>query len=282
MLNFETSRIMPKVFDPDPALMCIYCGDASDPDALTREHIIPAGLGGGLILLKASCESCRRKTQEFETICLRKDMFSFRYHFDLIRHKHEIPEKVPLHLLSQLLGRIDYVAAEDNPNFLVLPLIHNPPGMLDGGYPGRISPLTLQVFGNSQALMRQLEAQGQLRDIRTLFNLQAFVRMLAKIGHSFAVGELGLNGFDPELPDLIVNDRSPLGSYLVGNWTGDMTPPSNPNVLHQVGWAPARWGNRWVAIIRIRLFAGAGPTPCYSVVAGALSKELCEKYSLLN
>jgi hypothetical protein len=55
---------------------------------------------------------------------------------------------------------------------------------------------------NTAELKAQLEAQGQLQDIRTVFNLQAFVRMLAKIAHSFLAGELGLDGFNPELPQL--------------------------------------------------------------------------------
>jgi hypothetical protein len=276
--SFEVSKIKAKVFPPDPSGVCIYCG--AKGKVFSREHIIPSGLGGGLILLQASCESCRKITQTFETTCLRKDMFSFRYHFDLIKHKYEIPDTVPLHLLAQGLGEVKYIPPKTNPNFLVLPFIHRPPGMISGGVPGQISPITLQVFGNTAELKAQLEQQGQLHDIRNLFNLQAFVRMLAKIAHSFLAGELGLKNFKPELPQLILDDRCILGNYLVGNWTGDSTPPSNPKTLHQLGWAPMRWGNQWVAVVRIRLFAGCGPTPIYSIVAGAISREIQQRHSL--
>ncbi len=45
----------------DPVGRCIYCGRG--PDAkLTKEHIIPYGLNGHLILPAASCEICAAKT----------------------------------------------------------------------------------------------------------------------------------------------------------------------------------------------------------------------------
>lgn len=56
---------------------CIYCGDKTPP--LSREHVLPRGLGGGsapdgysgaLVLQNASCEICRRVTQKIEEQCL--------------------------------------------------------------------------------------------------------------------------------------------------------------------------------------------------------------------
>jgi hypothetical protein len=57
--------------------VCIYCGDTKGP--LTREHVIPRGLGGNvppqdlsdaLVLQKATCERCRRITAKIEEDCL--------------------------------------------------------------------------------------------------------------------------------------------------------------------------------------------------------------------
>lgn len=61
--------------------LCIYCGDQAPP--LSREHVLPRGLGGGdspeghstaLVLQKASCEKCRQITQTIEGECLRNMM----------------------------------------------------------------------------------------------------------------------------------------------------------------------------------------------------------------
>ncbi len=61
--------------------VCIYCGDTNPP--LTREHILPRGLGGNLaptglnaalVLQKATCEKCRLITSRIEEACLRPMM----------------------------------------------------------------------------------------------------------------------------------------------------------------------------------------------------------------
>jgi len=46
---------------------CIYCGST---EGLSNEHIVPANLGGTIILYKASCETCRKLIHRVETECL--------------------------------------------------------------------------------------------------------------------------------------------------------------------------------------------------------------------
>lgn len=53
----------------DPVGRCIYCGISDRP--LGREHIIPYGLDGDLILPRASCGDCSASTSRFERNCLR-------------------------------------------------------------------------------------------------------------------------------------------------------------------------------------------------------------------
>jgi len=43
-----------------PILRCLYCGAATE--SLIDEHAIPHGLGGHLILPKASCTACQKIT----------------------------------------------------------------------------------------------------------------------------------------------------------------------------------------------------------------------------
>ena len=55
---------------------CIYCG--STDIALSREHVIPYGLWGDLVLGHASCDACARKTSAIERRIQRESMRGFR------------------------------------------------------------------------------------------------------------------------------------------------------------------------------------------------------------
>src|SRR5689334_22057896 len=59
-----------------PVGKCIYCGDDKSP--LSDEHIIPDGLGGNLILVKASCFSCAKITGNVEQQVLQRTFGAVR------------------------------------------------------------------------------------------------------------------------------------------------------------------------------------------------------------
>jgi hypothetical protein len=63
-----------------PAGACIYCGSRNSMGAspLSVEHIVPVGLGGELILPRASCENCASITIRNERFCLRKMLLEVR------------------------------------------------------------------------------------------------------------------------------------------------------------------------------------------------------------
>jgi hypothetical protein len=76
---------------------CIYCDEKRPP--LTREHVLPRGLGGGdspdgstmpLILREASCERCQQITKRIEQDCLVPMMDHARARLGLKR-KHRRP-----------------------------------------------------------------------------------------------------------------------------------------------------------------------------------------------
>jgi hypothetical protein len=268
MKQKAVSRITPKVFPPDPSGLCIYCGE-EPTGILSREHIVPVGFGGGLILLSASCEKCRRKTEAFETTCLRKSFFPYRYHFGFIRHKREIPKTIPLVLLSPD-KKLKHVSPEDHPNYLILPQIHTLPGIIEGRAPEIPFSLTYQFFGTNETEEFLTGAPG-ISFWEKGFNLRAFCRMLAKIAHSFAVAEIGLQCFNPMLTDYILGKGPDVGSYLIGSDTLRDVPVPKDAPLHQVGWAPLRFGSNYLVGVRIRLCLANGPTPAYMVIAGEIS-----------
>src|SRR5665213_1960681 len=58
-----------------PVGACIYCGAT---EGLTKEHIIPLGLGGQFVLPAASCPACSKITSDFERKVLRGFMLDGR------------------------------------------------------------------------------------------------------------------------------------------------------------------------------------------------------------
>lgn len=77
----------PKLPDAPPRGYCIYCGkEGSSEVILTREHIIPEGIGGNLVLPEASCDDCQRIIHDFETTIIRG-------HFGVARFKQGIFSK---------------------------------------------------------------------------------------------------------------------------------------------------------------------------------------------
>ena len=58
-----------------PVGQCIYCGRG---ESLSDEHVIPFGLGGKLVLPKASCPACADKTKAFEQRLLRGHWWAYR------------------------------------------------------------------------------------------------------------------------------------------------------------------------------------------------------------
>ncbi|MBP6077135.1 MAG: hypothetical protein KA520_12490 [Nitrosomonas sp.] len=52
-----------------PPLKCIYCGNTDEK--LTKEHIVPRGLGGTCTIPSASCKKCQKITSQLEHSILR-------------------------------------------------------------------------------------------------------------------------------------------------------------------------------------------------------------------
>lgn len=239
----------PKVFQE--VGRCIYCGTVGDQ--LSREHVVPIGLGGGFVLPAASCSACARVTQQFETVCQRKIFVAHRVAQRLVRHKSEIDPN------------------RNDPNHLLMPEIHGLPGMLGRRNPEAPFCLTYRFSGYKKDWPN--DGQQMVRS----FDLAAFTRMLAKIGHSYAVGEFGLNAFDPELPPFILGRSPNLGPYFIGESVDDV--PLAGNVLHQIGHSFAAHGNNWLIVVRIKLFA-AQPTPAYNVIVGSLIEDALARFDL--
>jgi hypothetical protein len=135
---------------------------------------------------------------------------------------------------------------EQYPKFLVLPQLHDPPGVVSGhSADGNFGRVSFSIWGDEEEL-RVLNAEGNAILVDG-YNLDSFGRMLAKMAHGYAAGQLRLENFDPLLPDFILGRASSSATYLIGNWGEDgMAVPSG--VIHQIGHSFRDMGNDKILI----------------------------------
>ena len=117
-----------------PVGRCIYCGTSTGK--LSREHIIPLGLGANHVLPQASCEPCANITKNFERACLRTSMGEFRIRQKMpTRRKKERPSSLPYTVVKQdNTVETIILPAHHLPSVLVLMKLI-PPTLLSGGTP---------------------------------------------------------------------------------------------------------------------------------------------------
>lgn len=257
---------------------CIYCPDGKPP--YTREHAVPIGLGGGLIVPFASCARCQAEIKKVETYCMRGPFLPHRLANKLVRNLDDLSEYVTLKMIFGSFWTFGTVGTEaipirfhrDNvPDFLCMPRLY-PAGIIANRQPGPFVQPELWVGGNEQRL-RELHWFGNLI-LADRFDLIKFTRMLAKIAHAYIAGEIGLDDFEPMLPDFILGKNDSLGSYLVGGWPEDDIPQIDGSC--QIGMAFSQWGEKTLVNTRLRLFPSHPQIPIYHVAVGTLTKPIDE------
>ena len=235
---------------------CIYCGNKDDPNSLTREHVIPKGLGGAMLFLEASCKKCERVTGRFEEECLRNN-------FSVYRAAAKLPSTRP---------------PLENPRGLCLPILPRP-GILVG------RPPSTDLLCDTMATWSGFDPSEEPMEGPTTFNLIAFIRTLAKIGHGYAIAKLGIDSFTHALPDIILWDHPELAQYLVGISDRAFTPVIGKDTreaetidsevmyaAHQMYIGILTRETDALVIVGICLFAAHG-APFYECVAGTLTPK---------
>ena len=264
------SKLMPRIFDP--VGQCIYCG-ARPPIPLTKEHVVPQGLGGGLILPRASCEICRQITQKIEESCLRKMLLPYRLRFDLVQREHEIKKAMEVMVESETAIETKVIPRISGPHYLLLPALEQPPGLLIGQPAGAPMPYHLQFAGNAEQLRELPGLVGANRvHFKAHVDVGSYIRMIAKIAHSFAVGQIGIDGFNADLRQFILGQDFNMASFLIGCSTVDL-PIRSDALSHQVGLGILPWGPIQFVRVRVRLFARHN-SPAYDVIVGRLAIPL--------
>lgn len=234
----------------EEARLCIYCG--SQKYALNRaklgdEHVVPEGLGGQLILPWASCQRCEVEINRYEQFCQKDMLLAFRAKENLpTKRLKDRPKELPAYRAQGAELVSVMVPIEEYPLGLMIPKFPSPE--LLRPHPLRKSPINtwhLHPKGEFSDRLVQTKTGGMERLVQSGEWIvrgghtkdDRYAGMLAKIAHSYAIGELGLGGFvpllwergsledkfsrhlllggiDPELADLPSDTRHPLSLRL--------------------------------------------------------------------
>jgi len=252
---------------------CIYCGAtewSQQPRRLGDEHIIPEGLGGGLVLPEASCKTCEAVTSAVELEWLRGAYYTARVQKGLGKKKKRPPRFLPLQVHRDGKTVWESISLEKYPA-MVVTLLFDQPEILSGCMPvekvlsGGVAVGTLPTFGQ---LLKPYLDQGAVtfvppRSSATSIHLG---RMLAKIAHSYTVAELGITSFTPFLVDIILGTDTRHLSHYVGGTR--VVPPASDKgyeikltTIESIGHLP-------YFVVKIRLLSDVDGMPEYWVVVG--------------
>lgn len=180
-----------------PVGQCIYCGSQ---DSLSDEHVIPFGLGGTLILPKASCQSCANITKVFEQRLLRGHWWAYRRKVGMkSRHPTEQPDTFPVIFEYPSGEKVrEQISPEEYPFLLICDF--DVPSFLNGSFvPGvPVAKVFLKplVPAHEMPHVKRHGIKGIPKlTIEMNFNVEDFVRLLAKIALAYAIGRRSLSAF---------------------------------------------------------------------------------------
>lgn len=283
---FRTIKISPGVSVPkyDPVGKCIYCGatvystkPGLEDRKLGGEHIIPAGIAGSLELPESSCQKCEETTgAKVEGSVLGRTMKALRVHLNL-KKAGSGPHPKSLSLDATVNGInkvIPDFPIEDYPIVFNM-LIYGPP-KIDG-----LGGSSRTIFGTSFATLKwdqkKLYREYNITGFSTGFwDNHMLCRMLAKIGHSFAVAELKSGKFQPLLCDMICEGKENSMGLIGGDPEMARYPKSDS--LHEISLGYQRFGSATYVVAKVRLFAKYSG-PIYFVIVGKSLESFIARFT---
>lgn len=231
---------------------CIYCG--APGENLTDEHVIPYALGANsLVLEKSCCGDCQKIIQKYEQEVLKKQLGTFRAQVDApTRRRKDRPTEV----------RIDFVEVDDDGSSIrdlghrVLALTEVPlaislwsspiPKLLDpaGNKMDLGQPWSWSDTNGFMELCRGVAEETGARHVAAKIgavNRVHYLRSLAKTAHAYAAAEIGLDGFEPLLTDLILGRRDDVETF-VGDLPHESPFEDDPSQTMQMAIGEAKDG----------------------------------------
>jgi hypothetical protein len=239
-----------------PIGRCIYCG--ATEGRLGKEHVIPRGLGGTLVLPKASCDACSNITSAFELELLRKFLINVRSQLNLPSYDPKRqPATVRIEFRRKAGSEVVDVPIKLAPAAIILLCLAVP-----GYFSGRVL-LDYQMHAMSTVVKMLNPADGsKLLDryhadglsVETSWLGYAYVQELAKIAYGVAVAKYGLDA----VKDAVVLPGILGRSGDLSHWVGGVPdgvpapPPDYATALHQV----AIFKHDGALLSRVGLFTG--------------------------
>jgi hypothetical protein len=198
--------------------------------------------------------------------------------FGLVRNKWKMPTRRPHERPTGLKAQTKYpdgrietfkVSLDDIPP-MILGINLPRPGLLVGGSPSDVPKDVKGVCYTNPEAWKKIGGGKRIQLPIVQLKIDSFVRMIAKIAHSYIVSHYGIGNFRPLLPDLILG-KNKLHYYLVGGYDPDA--PETPEADHQLlALIPKVNGQHYVAA-GVRLFSRWG-MPTYLAMVGETDGEI--------
>jgi hypothetical protein len=246
------------------ANICIYCGTRER--SLTDEHIVPYGLNGNLVLPKSSCSACAKITSATELKVLRGFLNAGRRKIG-IKSRHKRAQKLSTPV-KYIIGD-EYHDGEssfiDGIQSIHLPIFSTPLALGGTSKNGYLDSIDIAGFDTMQFDGTIPTINGQKPNgirIHTRVHIWNFIRMIAKIAHSYHVaikGSFPLN--ESPIVKVALNK-----SNNVKPWIGclEQYPLSKPEstALHLLDLNEIEGeDNQTCTVVRIKLLSPtSGPT----------------------
>lgn len=249
---------------------CIYCDSTQPP--LTREHVIPRGLGGNIapntfseamVLLRATCETCRNTTREIEDFCLNDMLGHARARLVLNRKDRNKPTRPAEVLYRDGRRAEEELQIADIPAAMMIPAF--PTAAVFQGLDWKPPPISIrQMILNDEQRRRSPDVESV--SVTVTAHIPTFARMLSKIGLGFAHHILGPDAFEPVARNFIRFGTGHSNHFVGGYEDMDGGPIGSLQSFHEA----SLWQRNGYLVTVIRLFAQLPDTPINYAVVGRI------------
>lgn len=260
-----------------PVGKCIYCGAVGTK--LTDEHIIPYSLKGLVELTQSSCVPCAKVTGKIEG-------YIGRTLWGNVRMRHGFPTRRPRSrpattpITAIVLGAETELQLPTTDFPACAPFVWLPRASALTGFEGPQVQVRMFVADSEAAKNAGMNLKFEIK-----MDFPQYFRFLAKIAHGFATLNLGIDGFEPVLPSLILGNSNINALKFVGGSLDVQAPDDSMDVLHTAGVRLAKEPTGEWVVVHLRLFCtmaerspeGLLGTPNYEIVAGRANELTRER-----